>query len=75
MFLEWWMILIVGVVWLVSVISHGSFSFNQGSIVMLAKLQQSGYISINEEGEVIGLCNRDQENWRDLNQDSDKEEE
>jgi hypothetical protein len=75
MFLEWWMILTVGVVWLVSVISYGSSSFNEGATAAIAGLHEIGYIRIDEDGNVIGLCNQDQENWRNFNQDSDKEEE
>jgi len=75
MFLEWWMIFTIGGVWLASVLSYGSSSFNQGAVSILARMQEVGYIQIDEDGEIIGLCNQDQENWRNFNQDNDKEEE
>jgi hypothetical protein len=74
MFLEWWMILTIGVVWIVSILSYGSSSFTEGAISVMARLQEVGYIRIDEEGEIIGLCNQDQENWRNFNQTDDKEQ-
>ena len=76
MFLEWWMILTVGAVWIASVLSYGTSSFNEGAVSIIAKLQEVGYIRVDEDGEIIGLCNQDQENWRNLNQsDTDQKEE
>jgi len=76
MFLEWWMILTVGAVWIASVLSYGTSSFNEGAVSVIDKLREVGYIRIDEDGEIIGLCNQDQENWRNLNQsDNDQKEE
>jgi hypothetical protein len=78
MFLEWWMIFAIGGFWVVSILSYGSTSFNQGAISVLERMQEIGYIQIDEDGEIIGLCNRDQENWNDSNQNNtnvDQEEE
>lgn len=74
MVLEWWMILTIGIFWIVSILSYGSSSFNQGSIVMLAKLQETGYIHIDDDGNITGLCNQYQENCRNFTQSDDKEE-
>jgi len=75
MFLEWWMILTVGVVWLLSVLSYGSSSFTEGAISVMSRLQEVGYIRIDEDGEIIGLCNQDQENWRNFDQSNKEQEE
>ena len=76
MFLEWWMILTVGVFRLASILSYGTSSFNEGAVSVIDKLREVGYIRIDEDGEIIGLCNQDQENWRNLNQsDTDQKEE
>jgi len=64
MFLEWWMIAILAVFWIVSLLSYGSRSFYEGAISLMANLQEGGYIRIrDEDGEIIGLCNSDQQNW------------
>jgi len=64
MFLEWWMIAILAVFWIVSLLSYGSRSFYEGAISLMSNLQEGGYIRIrDEDGEIIGLCNSDQQNW------------
>ena len=75
MFLEWWMILTVGVVWLASILSYGTSSFNEGAVSVIDKLREVGYIRIDEDGEIIGLCNQDQENWRNFDQSNKEQEE
>ena len=65
MFLSWWMIAILGVVWLVSLLSYGSRSFYEGAISVMNGLKEEGYIKIkDDDGEIIGLCNQHQENWQ-----------
>jgi hypothetical protein len=64
MFLEWWMIGIIGVFWIVSMLSYGSRSFYEGAVSVVSGLQDEGYIKIREnDGEIIGLCNQDQDNF------------
>jgi len=69
MFLEWWMIAILFVAWLVSMINHGHTSYNSGTETgaeaTLEALNEGGFIEITEEGDIIGLCNRDEENFKD----------
>jgi len=66
MFFEWWMIGTIGVVWCLSLVSYGNTSFYQGAYSTIESLQDGGYIKIKEtNGEIIGLCNRDQENFED----------
>ena len=65
MFLSWWMIAILGVFWLISLLSYGSRSFYEGAISVMNGLKEEGYIKIkDDDGEIIGLCNQHQENWR-----------
>jgi len=66
MFFEWWMIAVAGIVWGISLVSYGNTSFYQGAYTTIESLQEGGYIKIKEpDGEIIGLCNRDQENFED----------
>jgi hypothetical protein len=66
MFLSWWMIGIIGVFWIVSMVSYGSRSFYEGATSVMNGLQDEGYIKIREnDGEIIGLCNQDQDNHFD----------
>ena len=67
MFLEWWMIGILALIWIISMISHGRTSYESGTLsgveAMLASLDEQGYIRITDQGDIIGLCNRDHENF------------
>lgn len=65
MFLEWWMIGILGVMWGVSLVSYGNKSFYTGATRTIESLLEGGYIKITDpDGDIIGLCNRDQENFK-----------
>jgi predicted RNA polymerase sigma factor len=75
MFLEWWMILMLGVIWIASILSYGSTSFTEGAVAVMSRLQEVGYIRIDEDGEIVGLCNQDQESWRNFHQEDTEEEE
>jgi len=63
MFLEWWMIGVLLVVWIVSMVNHGHTSYNSGTEsgaeAILEALDEGGFIRITEEGDIIGLCNKD----------------
>ena len=69
MFLSWWMIITLGVFWLLSIVNHGLFMNNRGvergAAEILTILQDDGYIKIKQDGNIIGLCNRGQEEWED----------
>jgi len=41
----------------------------------MSRLQEVGYIRIDEDGEIVGLCNQDQESWRNFHQEDTEEEE
>lgn len=58
MFLEWWMIGLLSGVWLYSVINHGQVSFRNGAESIMLALKDEGYIDFDDEGEIIGLCNK-----------------
>jgi hypothetical protein len=73
MVLEWWMIFTIGIFWIVSILSFGKTSYNQGSIVMLAKLHEQGYIQIDDEGNLTGLCDLTQKDQDNFTQSEDKE--
>lgn len=77
MFLEWWMIITLGVFWFVSILSHGLKTHEEGATTILAGLQERGYIHIDNDGNIIGLCNQDQKEWRNSTQshNNNKEEE
>ena len=63
MFLEWWMVGILFVVWFVSMINHGHRSYasgtESGAEAAIEALDEGGYIRITDEGDIIGLCNKD----------------
>ena len=63
MFLEWWMIGILGLLWLFSLINHGNNSFASGCSNTIDVLQERGYIKVTESGDIIGLSNQNQENF------------
>jgi len=65
MFLSWWMLTIMGLFWFVSISVYGRVSFQTGATAVVAGLAEAGYIKLKEEGEIIGLCNRDQDEWED----------
>lgn len=65
MFLSWWMLTILGLFWFVSIAVHGRISFETGATAVIAKLDDAGYIKLNSKGDIIGLCNRDQDEWED----------
>lgn len=58
MFLEWWMIGLMAAAWLYSVINHGQISFRNGAEAVVVGLHEEGYIKFDDNGEIIGLCNR-----------------
>lgn len=65
MFLSWWMLTILGLFWFVSITVHGRISFETGATAVITKLDDAGYIKLNDDGNIIGLCNRDQNAERD----------
>lgn len=65
MFLSWWMLTILALFWLVSLTVHGRISFQTGATAVVDGLAEAGYIKLKDEGEIIGLCNRDQDEWED----------
>ena len=66
MFLEWWMLGILGVWWLISVISVSnkvkleaySEGINQGAEMSLKVLEMKKIIAIDEGGEIRGIENK-----------------
>ena len=66
MYLEWWMIFSMAAVWVTSLIGYGSTSRQDGIINgagrVLTDLDDKGYIQIKEDGKIIGLCNKEEEN-------------
>jgi len=65
MHLELWMIITLGLFWVVSMIVYGRTSFETGVTSLLAHLSDHGYIKITDNDEVIGLCNQDQANHKE----------
>jgi len=65
MFLSWWMLIILALFWLISLTVHGRISFQTGATAVVAGLAEAGYIKLKDEGEIIGLCNRDHDEWED----------
>jgi len=63
MYFEWWMIAVLGLVWIVSMILYGRTSFEQGCVSTIDVLRSNGYIRIDGDGEVVGLCNQDQDRF------------
>jgi hypothetical protein len=72
MFLEWWMIVSLMLVWIVSLMAHGHIAFNQGATATMLGLWDQGYIRIKKEGEIIGLCNQNQY-LNDLEENNDND--
>jgi hypothetical protein len=64
MFLEWWMLGILLVVWLISMINHGHRSYTSGTEygaeALIVALDEGGYIRVTDNGDIIGLCNKDE---------------
>lgn len=73
MFFEWWMIGVLGVFWVASVLSYGHVSFRSGALSLFASLEESGYVKVAENGDIIGLCNQNQGNF-DIPKDRDLDE-
>ena len=57
MFLEWWMIGVMFVWWLVSIWDIRRTSFEEGAETAVQGLMDGGYIYVDDNDEVIGLCN------------------
>lgn len=63
MYFEWWMIVSLIALWVISMIVHGRVSFDQGCVSTIDVLKSNGYIRVSKNDEIIGLCNQDQENF------------
>ena len=65
MYLEWWMIFSMATLWVLSLIGYGTSSRKDGLITgagsILGDLDDKGYIKIKEDGKIIGLCNKEEE--------------
>ena len=57
MFLEWWMIGVMFVWWLVSIWDIRRSVFEEGAESAIQGLIDAGYIDVDDNDEVIGLCN------------------
>jgi len=57
MFLEWWMIAVMFAWWLVSVWDISRDVFDEGATAAVQGLIENGYIDLDDNNEVIGLCN------------------
>ena len=57
MFLEWWMIGALAVWWFVSLWDIRRTVFDEGVATAVQGLVDNGYIEIDDNDEVIGLCN------------------
>ena len=57
MFLEWWMISILLLWWFVSLWDIRRTVFEDGAQTAIQELIDAGYIDVDDNDEVIGLCN------------------
>lgn len=57
MFLELWMIGVLALWWLISLWDIRRTVFNDGAEAAIQGLIDSGYIDVDDNDEVIGLCN------------------
>jgi len=57
MYFEWWQITLMGLLWIVSLISFGRAGIKSGAIRLLAQMDQLGFIHITKDGTIIGLNN------------------
>jgi len=57
MFLEWWMIGVLLLWWFASIWDVRRSVFDEGAEAAVQGLIDAGYIDVDDNDEVIGLCN------------------
>lgn len=59
MYFEWWMILIMAGWWFISVRSICKAAMEVGGNNTIEVLLENGFIELDENDEIVGLCNSD----------------